>query len=350
MSVRNLLRTLLNQTGVFLAVSFLVFRGTFVEDISIGLNLSTGVNLLFSFALWGTIYLHTYWLLPGYLFQGRYRAYVGYISCLIAFMLIILLVGSNIMGNYYTMPDNFRTFGPDFFFYLFLNALALILYLFAFSFTIFLRQWISYHQRLNELENNSIQTELNHLKEQLQPDFLSRMLKKASSLSTNDSGRASALIFKLSRLLRYQLYESNHEKVLLVDDIRFITDYLELEKICSLNFNFKIQIDNEARYFQVPPLLFMPIIEHYAIQERVSDDSVSNRELTIYIQSENNILHFSCSYCCDGNNSEGLNTLQVLPTFNKFRQRLELLYPGSYQLDTRKDENMLCVTKLTIKL
>jgi len=53
MSVKILLYTLLKQIGIFLVVSFLVFRGTFVESDSLGLNLSTGVSLLLSVILWG---------------------------------------------------------------------------------------------------------------------------------------------------------------------------------------------------------------------------------------------------------------------------------------------------------
>lgn len=55
MSVKILLYTLLKQIGIFLVVSFLVFRGTFVESDSLGLNLSTGVSLLLSVILWGII-------------------------------------------------------------------------------------------------------------------------------------------------------------------------------------------------------------------------------------------------------------------------------------------------------
>ena len=78
MSVKIPLYTLLKQIGIFLVVSFLVFRGTFVESNSLGLNLSTGVSLLLSIILWGIINLHTCWLIPGYLFQRRYKKYGNY--------------------------------------------------------------------------------------------------------------------------------------------------------------------------------------------------------------------------------------------------------------------------------
>lgn len=348
MSARTLLHTFFNQTGIFLIVSFLVFRGTFVEDISISMNLSTGVNLILSFTLWGTINLHTYWLLPKYLFQCRYKTYTASISCLIAFMLLVMLWGSDVMGQHYTMPDNFRTVSPNFFFYLFLNTLGLILYFFAFSFTIFLRQWVSYHQRLNVLENNNIRAELNHLKKQLQPYFLSSMLNKARLFSKEEPGRASTLILKLSRLLRYQLYESTHEKVLVGDDIRFITDYLELVKLSDSNFNYTIRTDNEAHYLQIPPLLLMPIIE-YSIQQSIDANSDLYKEVVINLRVENNMLHFSCSYFLNGERLRNDNPQQELPVFDQFRQRLEMIYPKNHELETRRDENELCVITLKIK-
>lgn len=55
MSVKIPLYRLLKQIGIFLLVAFLVFRGTFVEDNSVGLNPVTGVNLVLSFILWGII-------------------------------------------------------------------------------------------------------------------------------------------------------------------------------------------------------------------------------------------------------------------------------------------------------
>ncbi len=143
MSVKIPLYRLLKQIGIFLLVAFLVFRGTFVEDNSVGLNPVTSVNLVLSFILWGIINVHTYRLIPEYLFQGRYKAYIGFTISLVLCMLILLFIGVYVMGQYYPMPDNIKTLNSRFFFFLLLNTLALILYFFAFSFTIFLRRWVS---------------------------------------------------------------------------------------------------------------------------------------------------------------------------------------------------------------
>lgn len=341
MSVKIPLYRLLKQTGLFLIVAFLVFRGTFVEDNSLGLNPMTGVNFLLSLILWGIINLHTYRLIPKYLFQGRYKAYIGFTISLVLCMLLAFFIATYIMGQYYTVPDNIRTFNSDFFFSLFLNALALILYFFAFSFTLFLRRWVSYHQRLNELENSGLQTELNHLKEQLQPDFLSKMLNKARDLSLEDADRASALIFKLSRLLRYQLYESAHKKVLLGDDMRFMTDYLELEKICNPAFTYEIRMESKVAYIQIPPLLFVPIIE-YAIQESLN----LGKDIALELKTDKDMLLFACTYSIKESTSR-----KSLPAFTKLQHRLELLYSkGDYLLENRCDNQSQCVTDLKIKL
>ena len=344
MSVKILLYTLLKQIGIFLVVSFLVFRGTFVESDSLGLNLSTGVSLLLSVILWGIINLHTYWLIPGYLFQRRYKKYIIYLSCLVGFMLTAMVGAICFLGQYYVIPEQMQRLNSDLPFFLLINALALIPYFLAFSFTIFLHRWVAYQQRLNELENISIQTDLNHLKDQLQPEFFSRILNKVRTLLGEDGEKASLLIFKLSRLLRYQLYESERQQVLLGDDIDFMTDYMKLEKLCNPEFNFEVNILNEVRYIQVPPLLFMPVIE-YVIQTTVCGENGKGENIRIDFQMEENQLRFICTYCLRKKES-----LQVAPAFDKLRQRLDLLYPGGYQLKSGYNDEALCTIGLMLEL
>ena len=239
------------------------------------------------------------------------------------------------LGQYYVIPEQMQRLNSDLPFFLLINALALILYFLAFSFTIFLHRWVAYQQRLNELENISIQTDLNHLKDQLQPEFFSRILNKVRTLLGEDGEKASLLIFKLSRLLRYQLYESERQQVLLGDDIDFMTDYMKLEKLCNPEFNFEVNILNEVRYIQVPPLLFMPVIE-YVIQTTVCGENGKGENIRIDFQMEENQLRFICTYCLRKKES-----LQVAPAFDKLRQRLDLLYPGGYQLKSGYNDGIM---------
>ena len=292
----------------------------------------------------GLIYLNTNVLIPRYLFKGRYKAYAGYMGYLIVFMALFMMGGLYILKQYYKIPDQIVTINPIFFLFLLINVIAFVLYFLTFSFTLFFRRWVNDQQLLNKLENDNLQTELTRLKEQIQPDFLSKMLNEAQLLAKKDADKASALIFKLGSLLRYQLYESVHEKVFLSDEIHFVTDYLELEKMYNERLEYKIQVENEVRYIQIPPLLFMPVIE-YVNRTTVCGENGKGENIRIDFLMEENQLRFICTYCLRKKES-----LQVAPAFDKLRQRLDLLYPGGYQLKSGFNDEALCTIGLMLEL
>ena len=331
MSVKRTLYSALKVIGVFLIISFMVFRGNLVREVGFGFNLSTGINLLMIFTFMGLIYLNTNVLIPKYLFKGRWKAYAVYMGYLIGFMSLFMMSGLYILKQYYKIPDQIVTINPVFFLFLLINVIAFILYFLTFSFTLFFRRWVTDQQLLNKLENNNLQAELTRLKEQVQPDFLSKMLDEAQLLAKKDADKASALIFKLSSLLRYQLYESAREKVFLSDEIRFVTDYLDLEKMCDERLEYKIQVENEVRYIQIPPLLFMPIIE-YAVRKEVENEEGTEKHIAIRFQEKEEGLLFTCVYRCMEADTRQRMSQTPVPALDQLQKRLELLYPGHYLL------------------
>lgn len=347
MSVKRTLYSALKVIGVFLIISFMVFRGNLVREVGFGFNLSTGINLLMIFTFMGLIYLNTNVLIPKYLFKGRWKAYAVYMGYLIGFMSLFMMSGLYILKQYYKIPDQIVTINPVFFLFLLINVIAFILYFLTFSFTLFFRRWVTDQQLLNKLENNNLQAELTRLKEQVQPDFLSKMLDEAQLLAKKDADKASALIFKLSSLLRYQLYESAREKVFLSDEIRFVTDYLELEKMCDERLEYKIQVENEVRYIQIPPLLFMPIIE-YAVRKEVENEEGTEKHIAIRFQEKEEGLLFTCVYRCMEADTRQRMSQTPVPALDQLQKRLELLYPGHYLLENQYDHQSSCTTSLKL--
>lgn len=347
MSVKRTLYSALKVIGVFLIISFMVFRGNLVREVGFGFNLSTGINLLMIFTFMGLIYLNTNVLIPKYLFKGRWKAYAVYMGYLIAFMSLFMMSGLYILKQYYKIPDQIVTINPFFFLFLLINVIAFILYFLTFSFTLFFRRWVTDQQLLNNLENNNLQAELTRLKEQVQPDFLSKMLDEVQLLAKKDADKASALIFKLSSLLRYQLYESAREKVFLSDEIRFVTDYLELEKMCDERLEYKIQVENEVRYIQIPPLLFMPIIE-YAVRKEVENEEGTEKHIAIRFQEKEEGLLFTCVYRCMEADTRQRMSQTPVPALDQLQKRLELLYPGHYLLENQYDHQSSCTTSLKL--
>ena len=347
MSVKRTLYSALKVIGVFLIISFMVFRGNLVREVGFGFNLSTGINLLMIFTFMGLIYLNTNVLIPKYLFKGRWKAYAVYMGYLIGFMSLFMMSGLYILKQYYKIPDQIVTINPVFFLFLLINVIAFILYFLTFSFTLFFRRWVTDQQLLNKLVNNNLQAELTRLKEQVQPDFLSKMLDEAQLLAKKDADKASALIFKLSSLLRYQLYESAREKVFLSDEIRFVTDYLDLEKMCDERLEYKIQVENEVRYIQIPPLLFMPIIE-YAVRKEVENEEGTEKHIAIRFQEKEEGLLFTCVYRCMEADTRQRMSQTPVPALDQLQKRLELLYPGHYLLENQYDHQSSCTTSLKL--
>ena len=63
--------------------------------------------------------------------------------------------------------------------------------------------------------------------------------------------------------------------------------YMKLEKLCNQEFNFEVNVQNDVRYIQVPPLLFMPVIE-YVIQTTVCGENGKGENIRIDFQMEEN--------------------------------------------------------------
>ena len=109
MSVKRILYSALKVIGVFLIISFMVFRGNLVREVGFGFNLSTGINLLMILTFSGLIYLNTNVLIPRYLFKGRYKAYAGYMGYLIVFMALFMMGGLyTVSYTHLTLPTTSR--------------------------------------------------------------------------------------------------------------------------------------------------------------------------------------------------------------------------------------------------
>jgi sensor histidine kinase YesM len=75
------------------------------------------------------------------------------------------------------------------------------------------------------------QSELNLLQSQLSPHFLFNTLNNMYGIAIADHQRIPALLLKLSDLLRYSVYETKRPFVSLKEELEYIANYIEFEKI-----------------------------------------------------------------------------------------------------------------------
>lgn len=105
--------------------------------------------------------------------------------------------------------------------------------------------------------------EVLHLKSQTNPHFLFNTLNSIFSLSRAKSEKTPDAIMRLSKILRYTLYDSEKKTISISDELKIINDYLELQQ---LRFGNRIQIKYEtnidSEFSQITPLLLLPIVEN----------------------------------------------------------------------------------------
>jgi hypothetical protein len=107
------------------------------------------------------------------------------------------------------------------------------------------------------------EAELNYLKSQTNPHFLFNTLNNIYSLARDKSDLAPESILRLSKILRFMLYEAGGAYIAIEQELKIISDYIALESLryddsLSIHFNHDIEDMKQA----LPPLLLMPLVEN----------------------------------------------------------------------------------------
>jgi len=204
------------------------------------------------------------------------------------------------------------------------------------------KKWINDVQRMNELHQTNLKTELEQLKSQVNPHFLFNTLNNLLVLTKTDAEKASQVLLGLSDLLRYQLYDSAREKIFLTKDIAFIQNLLALEKIRKNDFDYEIHTAGNVDNVNLPPFLFIPFVEN-AVKHGAS--TVGHSYLTLNFRIKEKQLHFTSENSkppVKKNSTGGLGLKNIY-------RRLELLYPGNHTLEIN-DEADKYIVNLIIPL
>ena len=204
------------------------------------------------------------------------------------------------------------------------------------------KKWVNDVQRMNELKEANFKTELEQLKSQVNPHFLFNTLNNLHVLTKTDPEKASQVLLGLSDLLRYQLYDSARERIVLSKDIAFINNLLALEKIRKDDFEYSLQVEGNTDGVTLPPFLFIPFVEN-AIKHGASTVGHSYLELKFRLTDKHVYFYSENSKPPVRNHSTGGIGLKNI------KRRLELLYPADHSLEIR-DERDKYIVNLTLPL
>jgi sensor histidine kinase YesM len=278
-------------------------------------------------------YFNIYVLLPFFFFKNRMILYFSTISLMVVVCIVSLL------------PPDFVEEMLSFHGIIIISTTVQIGFVLAGITTMVLFQhWARNERRIGQLEAVTMQAELEQLQNQINPHFLFNMLNNILVLIHENTTEAVVIMHKMSDMLKYQFNDSTKKETLLKDDIHFLTDFLNLEKIRRDRFDFSISAGDETKSRSVPPMLFIPFVEN-AVKH--SADAATLSYIRLNFSTVDDMLHFTCT------NSKPLkprkkNTFGGLGLAN-IRRRLELLYDGNYSLDIQDEETSFTV-QLSLKL
>lgn len=315
-------------------ILFWIFIFTFYTIpyiLSSGFKLEAFINLLYLPFDIITVYLVIEFLIPTFLLKKR--------KILIFLVGSATVIGINIIIAQYIKYNIQPALGfwtirkpisYDLFYALLTNFMivgtASALKLFSYSYGIQLTK--------SELERKTVQSELGILRSQVNPHFLFNVLNNIDSLIYEDKEKASNAIFLLSKIMRYMLHESPHEKVKLEKEINYIKDYLELAKLSFEDTNFlKFQSNGSFSGKQFPPLLFIPLIEN-AVKHCNKKSKSPGIEIIFNIENDfielktSNFVKHNILKLPDNSTGAGLKNVE---------KRLKLLHGENYIFDINRD-------------
>jgi LytS/YehU family sensor histidine kinase len=158
------------------------------------------------------------------------------------------------------------------------------------------------------------------------------------SINTEDSQNA---VLKLSRLMRYLLYESEQGEIKLNSEIDFMNNYIDLMRLrltdkVKLNVSFPSDYEN----ITIPPLLFISIIEN-AFKHGISYREKSFIDIAMDVSEE--MINFKCVNSMVTNNNTELKENSGIGLEN-LQKRLKLLFPDRHEFKIEKSESTYHVT------
>ncbi|MCF0051131.1 histidine kinase [Dyadobacter sp. LJ53] len=194
-------------------------------------------------------------------------------------------------------------------------------------------------------------SELHLLQSQLSPHFLFNTLNNLYGLSLTQHERIPPLLLKLSDLLRYSVYEANEVFVPLKDELVYIHNYIEFEKIrigdrLVLTTSFEEITNSEIK---IAPMLLIVFIENaFKHSKNTADEKIF---ISIELKTWENLILFSIRNSHDKGEKE-ISAVEKHSGFGlgSVNKRLELLYPDEHELVIKNDPNVYqVVLRLKVK-
>jgi len=317
----------------FWMLSFFVLLLVFNANGKIG-TIDIIYTVIFHFTVIPLVYLNFYFGTPKYFLHKKTLIYL-----LVILPAIVLFSAVNLM----LFSRYADVFFPGYYFvsYFSLRDVIIIHFIYVLISTLILLSgsWfreMEQKKKMIELEKENINTELQMLKNQVNPHFFFNTLQNLYALSLKKSDQLPDMILKLSDLMRYVIYEANAPTISLSREINFINNYLQLQKLrLAGDPNVRFVVVGEPGEIEIPPLLFIHLIENCfkhglkgEVKNTFANISLEVDSKYLLFKTENNVKQQAKAEV-DNKSGMGIENL---------KRRLELDYPNKYDFKITEGE------------
>lgn len=200
-------------------------------------------------------------------------------------------------------------------------------------------RWTRSEQERDNLEKEKVKTELAFLRNQINPHFLMNTLNNIHALIDFDTDEAKDTIIRLSKLMRYLLYDTERDLIPLKEEVGFIQSYVELmEMRLSKRVTVSVNMQVLDEHKMLPPLLFTSLIEN-AFKYGVSNKM--DTSIKIELSTTEDELSFALSNTMAQKREESIDYSGI--GLENTRKRLEIIYGDSYHLNISTENDIFSV-------
>lgn len=188
------------------------------------------------------------------------------------------------------------------------------------------------YRQLNTAETSAAtsHSELALLQSQLSPHFLFNTLNNLYGISMHEHAKLPPLLLKLSELLRYSVYGAKEMYVPLKDEIVYIKNYIDFERLrIGERLDLKLELDEfENSTIKIAPMMLIVFVENAFKHSKNTQDERIFVEIGLKLWGNSILFRVKNSCNKQQNNEAQMGGLGL----ENVKKRLKLLYPNMHDL------------------
>lgn len=192
-------------------------------------------------------------------------------------------------------------------------------------------------EKFMELRDASIRAELGLLKSQINPHFFFNTLNNLYVLAAEKSDLTQEVIYKLSEMMRFTIYEGRKESVSVKDEINYLNHYIQLHQLRYKNkVDVQFQTEVSSLEQRIPPLLFINLLENAFKHGAETLTEHAYIHLKLLSKPEQLIFTIENNFEKEAVKKKSRKGIGI----ENLKRRLDLLFPNSHYYQTISKNNV----------